>query len=90
MNVRMPNAFTPNEDGLNDVFKPIESGGSEVYGSLIIFNRWGEMVYESEEQPIWDGRILGENAPSEVYVFLLKIFCSGSIENLVGEVTLLR
>jgi hypothetical protein len=48
------------------------------------------MVYESEEQPIWDGRILGENAPSEVYVFLLKIFCSGSIENLVGEVTLLR
>jgi gliding motility-associated-like protein len=55
--IYVPNSFTPNGDGSNDIFKPIITAGfdKESY-QLLIFNRWGEMVFESYDPNVgWDG-----------------------------------
>lgn len=89
-NVRIPNAFTPNGDGRNDVFRVVPHEGAEVVGSLTIYDRWGEKVYESRNKLAWDGTIRGEAAPPDVYIYIIEIVCGSSPEKLVGDVTLLR
>lgn len=63
-----PNAFTPDGDGLNDVFKPVD-----VYLNnyeLIIYNRWGEQIYISNDPTEgWDGTVDGTIALMDVYVY---------------------
>jgi gliding motility-associated-like protein len=89
-NVRIPNAFTPNGDGLNETFKVVDREGSEVVGGIAIYDRWGEKVYASQNKLFWDGTIDGKPAPSDVYVYIIEIICAGTPEKLVGDVTLLR
>lgn len=62
--IELPNVFTPNEDGFNDVFEPIKSQGiMEV--KTTIYNRWGQSIFESKELGIeWDGRIDAKNVAS--------------------------
>ncbi len=51
----LPNAFTPNEDGINDVWKPVLVGIGEIE-YFAVYNRWGEMLFESSDPTIgWDG-----------------------------------
>jgi len=91
---RFPNAFTPNGDNANDVFKPV-FGCPAVSMHFQIFNRWGHLVFETID-PIdgWDGKIYDLLAPSDVYVWRLEyeVENNGSREKLFeqGEVTLLR
>lgn len=67
----VPNAFTPNADGTNEVFKPVIYDVSEY--QFIIFNRWGQIIYETNEtQNGWDGRIDGKLAPDGVYLWMVK------------------
>ena len=68
----IPNAFTPNNDGLNDIFMPIFQCEFNKY-KFLIFNRWGELIF-STENPFegWDGTYKGTNAPSDVYVYLIN------------------
>ena len=62
----VPNSFTPNNDGVNDFFKPSIIGVD--YYELIITNRWGRIVFSSNNiDESWDGNINGEIAPSGVY-----------------------
>jgi gliding motility-associated-like protein len=63
-----PNAFTPNGDGVNDFFKP---KGQEISRyKLQIFNRWGAMIFESNNISVgWDGFVKGEKAEPDVYMF---------------------
>ncbi len=91
---RFPNAFTPNGDGANDVFKPV-FGCVPVSMHFQIYNRWGQQVFETREVGAgWDGTIEGIDATSDVYVWLLEY----AVENngaLVewsekGDVSLLR
>jgi gliding motility-associated-like protein len=89
-NVRIPNAFTPNGDNLNDTFKVVDREGSEVVGGIAIYDRWGEKVYASQNKLFWDGTIDGKPAPTDVYVYIIEIICAGTPEKLVGDVTLLR
>ena len=64
----IPNAFTPNDDGLNDSFGALGYGVKEYH--LIIYNRWGELIFESEEQSTqWDGTYHGQKAPVGSYVY---------------------
>ncbi|MDX1684242.1 MAG: gliding motility-associated C-terminal domain-containing protein [Saprospiraceae bacterium] len=99
---QMPNAFTPNGDGKNDVFGPdfmidVDAFDFDQY-SFIVYNRWGNIVFESTTPgEKWDGNTDGEDAPSEVYLFRLFIGeimdCTGNmvpIEPQVGDVTLIR
>ena len=56
-NLYVPNAFTPNDDGLNDVFQVEGTGINASNFQLDIFNRWGELIYETyEPTDQWDGR----------------------------------
>ena len=93
----IPNAFTPNDDGLNDVFYP-QAPGYGVVKSMTIFNRWGEMVFSQENFPLndprygWDGTF--KNAiieGSNVFVYVIRLRCAnGSSTSITGKVTLIR
>jgi len=70
--VYFPTAFTPNGDGLNDIFVYKASLLAEV--SFQIFNRWGEIVFSTEEIGSgWDGNYLGQAAPEGTYLFKLEV-----------------
>lgn len=90
--VLIPNAFSPNEDGKNDVFRV--SGQNIAAIDLLIYNRWGELVFEMIDQlPIegWDGQYKGQLSELGVYVFAAYVrFMDGTEETLKGNVTLIR
>ncbi len=67
-----PNAFSPNGDGLNDQYE-IFGDPCSVEANLKIFNRWGQMVFETDQpyRQFWDGTINGNPAPSGVYTFVI-------------------
>lgn len=88
--LHIPNAFTPNGDGYNDVFRVVKHEGSEVVSSLEIYDRWGEKVYENFGASEWDGTIDGKPAPSDVYVYIVRVTCGELIGKRVGDVTLVR
>lgn len=91
--VRVPNVFTPNGDDLNDTFGLKIISGVVRIDNFVIFNRWGQKVYESKEQnATWDGKIGENDAPSDVYVFRITWRDgSGALRKPEeGQVTLLR
>ena len=70
--IYMPNAFTPNDDGINDVLKPIPVGISTL-NYFRVFNRNGQLVFQtSQSGQGWDGRINGEPAEVNTYVWEVK------------------
>lgn len=87
----VPNAFSPNGDGLNDLFK-VESEGHPYEFQLNIFNRLGQKVYQSFNlKDGWDGNINGKPADSGVYHFYIIGKCvDGSTIKQKGDVTLIR
>lgn len=67
----IPEAFTPNGDLLNDVFKPTLENVEEY--SLSIFNRWGEKVYETKQiEQGWDGSYAGKNCEQGMYLYIMN------------------
>ncbi len=65
-----PNAFSPNNNGHNDYFKPITSG-SFIKFQLTIFNRWGEKIFESQQlNKGWDGTAKGRKQESGSYIWI--------------------
>jgi gliding motility-associated-like protein len=86
----LPSAFSPNGDGSNDVL--YVRGYSIATMDLKIFNRWGEMVFESQRQDLgWDGRYKGKPQEMEAYAYTLQIvFLDGSKLHKQGNITLLR
>lgn len=89
--VYIPNAFSPNGDGNNDVF---EIYGKQVKSSKIqIFNRWGEKVYDSIGGLMarWDGTYKGNMQPPMIYTYIAEIeFLNGKIKRQMGSLTLIR
>ena len=66
----IPNAFSPNDDGLNDIFKP---SGNVTLQSMQIYNRWGELVYESSDGAFgWDGTYQKELVHEGYYFFIIR------------------
>lgn len=86
----LPNAFSPNRDGSNDVLYVRGSGIEEM--RLKIYNRWGEVIFETTDQDIgWDGTYKGKEQPMESYGFVLDVtFIDGTSLHKSGNVTLLR
>ncbi len=99
-NLQFPNAFTPIDGGTsgdydsqsfnNNVFFPVQSGVDEY--QLQIFNRWGELLFESKDVFIgWDGMYRGQLCKQDVYVWKAKVkFSDGTELTQAGDVTLLR
>jgi gliding motility-associated-like protein len=90
----VPNAFTPNGDGLNDFFSPLFPCQVDDY-ELQIYNRWGEKVFQSAQlADAWDGNFKGKPVPAEVYFWLLRYtenFNGQPTSRMMqGDVTLLR
>lgn len=94
VNFLMPNAFTPNNDGLNDVFKPVGTFQGVSYYRLTIWNRWGEMLFESDDPKSgWNGQRnnTGEHAIPGVYAFVLEYINGlGERKTEKGHCTLIR
>ena len=86
----IPTAFTPNGDGLNDLFK-VQANFVPSTFEMSIFNRKGELMFLSQDMGIgWDGQLHGQTLPSGVYVCIIKYTDSqGNIQKKQGQVTLL-
>ncbi len=80
----IPNAFSPNGDSINDVFKPVADCALSF--SMQIVNRWGAIVFSTEDvNEGWDGNFEGETAPNGNYSYI--IFYSGSLNDVSFEET---
>jgi gliding motility-associated-like protein len=92
--IDVPNAFTPDGDGLNDYFFPRALLGRTISGfHMQVFNRWGQMVFETRKTDGrgWDGRFNDVMQPQGVYIYLIDAELDGKIkEKYTGNVTLLR
>lgn len=70
--VYVPSAFTPNNDGLNDVLRPIMQGIKEMT-YFRVYNRWGQLVYNMQpNQRGWDGTINGQSQQTAVYIWMFE------------------
>jgi gliding motility-associated-like protein len=94
--VFLPNTFSPNGDGANDVFY-VRGQGLDRVKSLRIFNRWGEVVFEQKDFPAnsaqhgWDGKFKGNKPKPDVYIYQLELFCgNGDLMVFPGNVALIQ
>lgn len=71
-NTYIPNAFTPNDDGLNDIFRPSYSAIKKLYW-FRIYNRYGQLVFETTRSGLgWNGTVKGVLQPIGTYIWMLK------------------
>lgn len=71
--VYIPNTFTPNDDGLNDIFRVGTLGQCIEDFEMDIFDRWGEKIFTTKSlEKGWDGKVKGSRAKDDVYVYLVK------------------
>jgi gliding motility-associated-like protein len=88
----IPTAFTPNGDGLNDLFR-IRGLRYQKIVDFKIYNRWGQVVYDYKtgDSQGWDGTLFGEPQPMGVYNYAIIIAKLGQIDRVYkGDVTLIR
>jgi len=88
--VSMPNAFSPNADGVNDIFGPNYSGEVEDY-NLQIFNRWGQLIFDTNKiDKAWDGTFEGEMQSLGTYAYVLTARLNNKKIDLIGNFTLVK
>ena len=99
-NVFVPNAFSPNGDGVNDLFRPFIGPGVANVNFMRVFDRWGELVFSTDDLPVflptdlddsgWDGTLNGQLMNPGVYVYIIEVeFVDGIVLLFRGDVTLL-
>jgi gliding motility-associated-like protein len=90
ISIQLPNAFSPDGDGVNDYWYPQAWGA--LSGSISIYNRWGALVFQSNAlTPGWDGSYNGTPQPMETYIAIVSAtFDNGTIQKKSGNVVLVR
>ncbi len=95
-NVYVPNTFSPNGDGMNDVFFPRGKGIAGIK-ILQVFNRWGVLVFQkinfapNDQSAGWDGTFDGHTLDPDVYIYKMEVICSNNqVFPLNGNITLLK
>lgn len=95
--VYFPNAFSPNLDGINDLFFPHLGKGPTLIQAFRIFNRWGDLVFEqtnclpNDRSCSWDGTFRNELLNPDLYTYMAQIkFADLSVEVFTGSVWLMR
>ena len=93
----IPDAFSPNNDGNNDMFIAYGSGCASQIKRMTIFNRWGEMVFLKQNIGLnnpangWDGMFRDKKLPSDVYIYMIEIeYGDGKVKTFSGDLTLIR
>lgn len=91
----VPNVFTPNGDEINQIFSPVFTSGFDPSDyHLIIFNRWGQIMFESHDPKLgWDGtNATGNMASSGIYIWTIEFGILGNDDRrkLQGHLTLMR
>ncbi len=88
--IYIPNAFTPNNDGKNDVMYVRANGVADFY--FAIYSRWGQKVFETTDLTLgWDGTFEGRKLPPDVFGYVLQVDCvTGSSYLKKGNITLIR
>jgi gliding motility-associated-like protein len=84
----IPNVFTPNGDGINDVLEILNPGNYPY--SMYIYNRWGKLIFTGNESRAWDGCENGNPASESVYFFSLKLEHPQFRKEYSGSVQLMR
>ena len=89
--VKLPSAFSPNQDGRNETFGILSAGNIELI-EFKIFNRWGNLVFKTSDiEEAWDGKRRGEDQNAGTYVYYVKwLKSSGEVNEIKGNMTLLR
>ncbi len=95
--VYVPNAFSPNEDGRNDIFMIYGGNSIAKIKSFLVFNRWGETVHEyynfqpNDATAGWDGYFRGQRMDPGIFTWFAEVeFIDGLTEMIEGDVTLMR
>jgi len=93
LNVFIPNMFTPNGDGINDVWKPIMSEYVKEGYKLSVFDRWGQVIFQTTDTDKgWDGTVNGNlSAPNAVYSYriIVRDF-TGYDHEFIGHITVVK
>jgi gliding motility-associated-like protein len=89
--VKFPNAFTPNGDGINDVFQPSQDSRASKY-QLNVFNRYGSLLFTSKSLALgWDGISQGKIMPTGTYYWMVNyVDINGKPDTQKGFVTMIR
>ncbi len=88
----VPNAFTPNGDGTNDALKVLSANGANFdVITFKVFNRWGQVVFNSTDKNGWDGTANGTALPQDTYIYQAVIrLPDGTQQEFRGEALLIR
>ncbi len=93
--IDVPNVFSPNNDGYNDVF--FANGNVDVLYSMYIYDRWGENIFFAENLKLndatnaWDGKFKGEKANTGVYIYVIEYELEENKPQVIsGDILLLR
>lgn len=89
--IYVPNAFTPNNDGVNDIFKMINFRNEELL-EFKVFNRWGTILFSTKDpHEGWDGTFRQSMQPMGVYGYVIRIkYPDNIVETYKGTVTLIK
>ena len=84
----VPNVFTPNDDGVNDMFTLNNQNIN--LSNISIYNRWGNQVYYSENQIDWDGTFNQKKCSDGVYFYVLYYYQNNQLKSKQGTIHLIR
>lgn len=89
-----PNAFTPDGDGVNEVFLPLGIGWDTSTFGMMIFDRWGNMIYQTDDwDKGWDGTANGGKDMAQIDVYVWKVNLrdnKGGMHKYIGHVTIVK
>jgi gliding motility-associated-like protein len=87
----VPNAFSPNDDGIDDEFKIANPDDFTKIDYFEIYNRWGELVFATNDKTKgWNGKYRSVEQPVGVYVYQIMVTCNSNHYRIRGDVTILR
>jgi gliding motility-associated-like protein len=95
-NMFIPNTFSPNQDGVNDLFYPRGSGIFTIK-RFKVFSRWGEVIFEQNNfnandlSKAWDGTFKGKKLDPDVYIYTVDVMCENfTVLSFKGNVALIK
>ncbi|MBP6656234.1 MAG: gliding motility-associated C-terminal domain-containing protein, partial [Bacteroidia bacterium] len=90
----VPNSFTPNDDGINEIFSPLGTGVSETDYEFMIFDRWGSEIFKTNRWGDgWNGKVKegGKLVQLGTYVWMVRVFdIQGNFHQYTGRVSVIN